>query len=178
MLPLCAMLCLVTQSCPTLCNPMDCSPSGSSVHGDSLAKNTRVGCHSLLQGTFPTQGLNPGLLHWRQILYWLSHQGSPRILEWVAYPLSRGPSWPRKWTGVSWIAGGFFSSWATREASVFSLYLHLFWKATRPSIIWEFYHLHCHQKSSSGAASLMIISFLQSSRLCECLPNSTFLIFC
>ena len=36
-----------------------------------------LGCHSLLQGIFPTQGLNPGLLHWRQILYHLSHQGSP-----------------------------------------------------------------------------------------------------
>ena len=53
------MLCLVTQSCPTLCNPMYCSPPGSSVHGDSPGKNTGVGCHALLQGVFPTQGLNP-----------------------------------------------------------------------------------------------------------------------
>ena len=50
-------------SCPTLCNPMDCIPPGSSVHG--------VGCSSLLQGS------NPGLLHYRQILYHLSHKGSP-----------------------------------------------------------------------------------------------------
>ena len=57
---------------------------------DSPAKNTGVGCHALLQGIFPTQGLNPGLLHCRQILYQPSHQGSPRILEWVAYPFSRG----------------------------------------------------------------------------------------
>ena len=42
------------QSCPTLCNPMDCSPSGSSVHGDSPDKNTGVRCHALLQGIFPT----------------------------------------------------------------------------------------------------------------------------
>ena len=47
-----------------------------------------MGSLSLLQGIFPTQGLNPGLLHCRPILYQLSHQGSPRILEWVAYPLS------------------------------------------------------------------------------------------
>ena len=40
-------------------------------------KNTRVGCHFLLQGIFPTQGLNPGLLHCRHILYLLSHQGNP-----------------------------------------------------------------------------------------------------
>ena len=160
MLSLCAVLCLVAQSCPTLGNAMDCSPPGSSLHGDSPGKNTAVGCHALLQGIFPTQGSNPGLLHWRWILYWLSHQGSPRIPEWVAYPSCRGSSWPRNWTGVSWIAGRVFTSWATREASVLSLYPHLFWKATWPSIIWEFYHLHCHQKSNSGAASLMIIYFL------------------
>ena len=50
------VLCLVTQSCLTLCNPMDCNPSGSSAHGDSRGKNTGVGCHFLLQGIFPTQG--------------------------------------------------------------------------------------------------------------------------
>ena len=56
-------VCLVTQSCPTLCDPIDYSPLGSSVHGDSPGKNTGVGCHSLLRGIFPTQGLNPGLPH-------------------------------------------------------------------------------------------------------------------
>ena len=54
---------LVAQLCPTLCDPMDCSQLGSSVHGDSPGKNTRVGCHALLQGIFPTQGSNPGFLH-------------------------------------------------------------------------------------------------------------------
>ena len=66
-------MCLVAQSCPTLCDPMDCSPPGSSIHEDSPGKNTRVGCHALLQGIFPTQGLNPGLLHCRQVLYHLCH---------------------------------------------------------------------------------------------------------
>ena len=92
---LCAVLCLVAQSCPTLCDPMDCSLPGSSVHLDSLGRNTVVGCHALLQGIFPTQGSNPGLPHCRQILYQMSHQGSPIILEWVAYPFSRGSSCPR-----------------------------------------------------------------------------------
>ena len=73
----CAVLCLVTQSCPTLCNPMDCRSSCYSVHGDSPGKNTGVGCHALLQGIFPTQGLNTGFPHCRWILYQLSHQGSP-----------------------------------------------------------------------------------------------------
>ena len=83
------MLCFVAQLCLTLCNPMVCGPPGSSVHGDSPGKNTEVDCHALLQGIFPTQGLNPGLPHCRQIFYHLSHQGSPRILELVSYPFSR-----------------------------------------------------------------------------------------
>ena len=70
----------VAQSCPALCDPMDYSSPVSSVHGDSPGKNSGVGCHALLQGIFPTQGSNPGLLRCRWILYCLSHQGSPRIL--------------------------------------------------------------------------------------------------
>ena len=68
---------LVTQSCLTLWDPMHCSSPGSSVHGDSLRKNTGVSCHSLLQGIFPMQGSNLGLPNYRQIVYHLSHQGSP-----------------------------------------------------------------------------------------------------
>ena len=72
---------------------------------------------------------NPGIdqiPYCRWILYHLSprfftifpyHQGSPRILEWVAYPFSKGSSWPRNQTRVSCIAGGFFTSWATSEAT-------------------------------------------------------------
>ena len=71
----------VTQSCMTLCDPMQCT-----VHG-------------ILQGIFPTQGLNQCLLHCRWILYQLSHQGSPIILEWVAYLFSSKSSRPR-W--LSW----------------------------------------------------------------------------
>ena len=63
----------VAQSCPTLCNPMDHRPPGSSVHG-------------ILQ---------------------------TRILEWVVTAFSRGSSWPRDWTQLSCIAGGFFTVWAT-----------------------------------------------------------------
>ena len=56
--------------------PHDYSPPGFSVHGHSPGKNTGVGCHLLLQGIFPTQGSNPGLLHCRWILYHLNHQES------------------------------------------------------------------------------------------------------
>ena len=71
-----SVLCLVTQSFLTLCNPMDCSPPGTSIHWDSPGKNTGSGCHALFQGIFPIQGSNPGLLNCRQILYCLRHQGS------------------------------------------------------------------------------------------------------
>ena len=61
---LCA-LCLVAQSCPTLCDPLNYRPPGSFVHGDSPGKNTGAGCHALLQGIFPTQGSNSGLPYCR-----------------------------------------------------------------------------------------------------------------
>ena len=70
------VLCLVTQLCPTLCDPMDCSPPGSSVPGDSPGKNTGVSCEVLLQGIFPNQGSNPHLLHWQVGSLLLSHWGS------------------------------------------------------------------------------------------------------
>ena len=83
---------------------------------DSPGKNTGEGCHALFQGIFLTQGSNPGLPHCRQILYHPSHQGSPRIVKWEAFPFSRVTSWPRNWTRVYYIAGRFFTSWATQEA--------------------------------------------------------------
>ena len=113
------LLCLVTQSCPVLCNSVDCSPLGFSVHGDSPGKNTEPDCHALLQGILPTQGSNPGLPHCRWILNCLSYQRSSRILEWAAYPFSKGTSPPRDRTRVSCIAGRVFISWATQEALSF-----------------------------------------------------------
>ena len=100
----------VTQLCLTL------QPHGLYSSWNSPGQNTGVGSLSLLQGIFPTQGSNPGLLHCRWILYQLSHKVSPRMLEWIAYPFSRGSFWPKNQTGVSCIAGGFFTNWAIREA--------------------------------------------------------------
>ena len=120
---------MVTHSCVTLFGPMNCSPPGSSVHGNSPG-NTGVGSLSLFQGSFPTQGPNPDLPHCRRILYHLSHQGSLRILKWVAYPFSSGPSWSRNWTGVPCITGRFFTSWATREAP------HPSMVPPKPQITW------------------------------------------
>ena len=65
-----------------LCNPVDCSPSGSSVHGDSPGKSTGVGCHAFLQGIFLTQGSNPNLwclLHWQGDSLPLDHRGGPGV---------------------------------------------------------------------------------------------------
>ena len=91
----CVALCLVTQSCLPLCDPMDSSPPSSSAHGDSLSKNTGLGCHALLQGIFPTQGSNPGLQHWRWILYRLSHQESSEFYN-LLWPLPQ--LWQRCFT--------------------------------------------------------------------------------
>ena len=127
----------VAQSCPTLSDPGSSvhgifqarvlewgatAFSGKSLsrvqllrpHGlyslwHSLGQNTGVGSFSLPQGIFLTQGSNSGLPHCRKILYQLSHQGNPSIPEWVAYPISSRPSRPRNRTGVSCIAGRFFT---------------------------------------------------------------------
>ena len=72
----------VAQSCPTLCDPMDCSL----LHPwDFPGKNTGVDCHFLLQEIFLTQGLNPGVLHCRQTLYPLSHQGILQVEEYILW---------------------------------------------------------------------------------------------
>ena len=68
---------LAAQSCLTLCNRMDCSPPGSSIHGIFPGKNTGVGCHYLLRVIFLTEGLNSGLLHFKQTLHCLRHWGRP-----------------------------------------------------------------------------------------------------
>ena len=78
--------CLVVQLCLTPCDPLDCSPPGSSVRGIFSGKNTGMGCHFLLllQGIFPTQELNLSLLcllHCRRILHLLSHQGNPKQIK-------------------------------------------------------------------------------------------------
>ena len=67
----------------TKCAVFSCSVMSNcfSVHGNSLGKNNGVDCHALLQGIFPTQGSNPGLLHCRQMLYCLSYQESPMLIE-------------------------------------------------------------------------------------------------
>ena len=96
-------------------------------------KNTGVGSHAPFQGIFPTQGSNPGLLHWRQILYHLSYQGSPWILKWVDYPFARGSSRPRNGTRVSCLADGFFTNWAIRECPC-GIYCHC--KNTKLSSPW------------------------------------------
>ena len=94
------VLCWVAQSCPTPSNPMDCSPPGSSVHGDSPGKNTGVGCHALLQGIFPSQGSKPGLQHCRQVLtIW-----APGQVGRLAY-LLQSPHGPGAGEGIKAVRG-------------------------------------------------------------------------
>ena len=86
------MLCLITQSCLPLCDPMDCNPPGSSILGGFPGKNTRVGCHALLRRFFPTQESNPGLPYCRQILYHLSHQGSLVMYGYESWIIKKAES--------------------------------------------------------------------------------------
>ena len=117
-----------------------------------LGQNTGVGSLSLVQGIFPTQGLNPDLPHCRWIFYQLSYKGSPRILEWVAYPFSRESSQPRNQTGVSFIAGGFFTIVPREKPSskaTWSIHAHdlgpwlVFSEHTDPLKLCREIHQHC-----------------------------------
>ena len=108
-----------SESCSVVCDSLQ--PHGLYSPWNSPGQNTGVGSLPLFQGIFQTQGLNPGLPHCRQILYWLSHRGSPTILEWVAYPFSSRSSRPRNGTRVSCIAGGSFTNWAIRETPIIAL---------------------------------------------------------
>ena len=101
----------VAQSSGNLCDPMDYI-----IHEILQARILKWVALPLSRGIFPTQGLNPGLLHCKWILYQLSQQGSRSILEWVDYPFSSWSSWHRDWTRVSCVAGRFFPNWAIRKA--------------------------------------------------------------
>ena len=80
-------MCLVAQLCPTLCDYMDCSPPGSSVHADSPGKNTGVGCYVLFQGIFPTQRSNP-VSHITGVFFTVWGTREAQILKWAAYAFS------------------------------------------------------------------------------------------
>ena len=99
----------VTQSCPTICDPMDCM-------WDSLGQNTGVSSPFLLQGIFPTQGLNSGLLHCRRILYQLSHKGSPRILQGGSLSFPQRIFLTHEWNHGLLHCRQNFTNWAIREA--------------------------------------------------------------
>ena len=127
----------------------------------SPGQNTGVGSLSLLQGIFATQVLHPGLTHCSWIRYHLSHKGSPRIPEWVAYPFSRGSSRPMNQTRVSCIAGGFFTKWAIREAPEFCFIgcfiLNMSNILLERKIVINWYRL---QVCSSWADYLWILKFM------------------
>ena len=121
-------------------------PHGPWNSWNSSGQNTGVGSLSFLQGIFPTKGSNPGLSHCGQILYQLSHKGSPRRLEWVVYPFSSRSSWPSNRTRVSCIAGGFFI-WRLRPnllvaCLIFTFIFFFFFLPTEPWLSWG---LQCNQ---------------------------------
>ena len=121
----------IAQLCPNLWDPQLDSPWNSP--GQSIGLYS---C-SLIQGIFPTQGLNPSLLHCRQLPYQLNHRGSPRVLEWAAYPFSSRSSQPRNQTWVSCIAGRFFTNWAIREAPILAEFNFILFSTRFNYIEWN-----------------------------------------
>ena len=110
------MLCLVTQWCLTLCNPVDCSQPGSSIHGDSPGKNTGVVSMPSSRGSSqPRDQTQVSRIADGFCTNWDTRDAQEHW-SWVAYHFSRGSSQPRYPTKCS--AGGFFTSWATREAQL------------------------------------------------------------
>ena len=121
--------CLVTQSCLTLSNPVDCSSPGFSVHGILQARILEwVDMPSSRGSSQPRDQTQVSPIAGGFFTTYLSHQGIQRILEWVLCPFSGGSSWPRNQTRVSRISGGFFTSWAIREArNLWYLYINCVW---------------------------------------------------
>ena len=128
-------LCLVTQLFPTLCNPVDCSPPGSSVHGDSPGKNAGVGCHAFFQAIFSTQVSNQGLLcllHWQMGSLPLCHLGSPHM---VLCETERSRCWTVYWCQIS--VGGVLEVGSHKVRPYFP---GLFWKKKITSsfqVLWK-----------------------------------------
>ena len=136
---------------------------------NSPGQNIGVSSLSLPQGIFPSQGLNLGLPHCRWILYQLGHKGSPRILEQVAYPFSSGSSQPKNRTGISCIAGGFFTNWTIREARSNLTDTHMLSWVIFFCLMWDA-HNKCWQDkesdfSNSGKAFACRISMDWISRI-------------
>ena len=122
-------------------------PHGLYSPWNSPGQNTGVCSLSLLQGIFPTQRSNPGLLHCRWILYHLSHKESPRVLEWVAYPFSSASSQPRNRT---WSPALQADSLPTElwGKSIMCVYIHMcrYFCDSVEKFLWLLWHLpvlHC-----------------------------------
>ena len=143
------------QSCPTLCDAMDCSPQGSSAHGDFPGKNTGVGCHALLWGIFPTQGSNfcvLCLLYWQAVSLPIAPPGKPSLL----YQFSSVQSLSRVWL--------FVTPWITAPQA--SLSITNFWSLLKLMSIESW----CHPAISSSVVPFS--SWPQSLPASECFPMS------
>ena len=160
-----------------LCDPMDYNSPWN-----SPGQNTGVGSLSIIQGFFPNQGSNPGLLHCGRILYQLSHKGSPRILEWEAYPFARASSLHRNLTGgllhcrqilyqlshkgspriLEWVASPLSSrsSWPRDWPQVSCIAGRFFtvW-ATRKAILHMVMHICLSQSPSSSHPPLLFFGY-------------------
>ena len=143
----------IAESCLTLCL-------------NSLGQNTGEGSLSLLQGISQPRD-NPGLLHCRQIVYQLNHKGSPRILEWVAYPFSSRSSRPRNWTGVSCIEGDSFPTELSGNSRLIC-FIHIFFIMNNWTLrYWKENNVALNTLSAQGLKIKYFHSFLTRDILCN-----------
>ena len=124
------VLCLVAQSCPTLCHPRLLCPRGI-LQARILEWVAMPSSRGSSKPRDPTQGSNPGLPHCRRIIYHLSHQGSPRILEWLAYLFSRGSSRPTNQTRSPALQADSLSAELPRKPNNcnYAIIIATFWQA-------------------------------------------------
>ena len=154
---------VVAQLCPTPCDPLDCNPPGSSVHGIFQARILEWVAIFLLQGIFLIKGLNPCLiclLHWRQILYQLSHWGSPAWPRWVGWGGRWGESSRGK--GHMYTYGGFTFMYGRKQHNIIII-LEL--KINKKYVIYIIYNgiLQGHRKEQSW----FICSDMDGPRVCH-----------
>ena len=136
-----------------------------------------MGSCSLLQSIFLSQGSNPGLPHCKQILYHLSPQESPAILEWVANPFSRGSSQPRDQTGISSIVGGWIPYQLSYQGNPSLLSRFCYWGLVLSSLAHCRYSSHklyvdleplkCNQSDLRGSLKCKIHIDLKKKKECE-----------
>ena len=174
-----AMLCLVSQPCLTLCDPMDCGPQAP-LSLENLQARILKWAANPPPGDIPNPGLKPRSPALQAYSWPSEPPGKPKNTGVGSLFFSGGSSWSRSRTKMSFIAGGFFTSWATREAwrelnGALGLN-NWYWDvkqsyAFRKRIYWPGDFLQLEFKLSALSSSiwgLRLSAFICELRACDC----------